>query len=275
MDSNPAADLNLLNKSTSNVDVCSKKSVSAERTCAENNTAEWSIVYFESDKEENIEGFNDLIPSSWITAKGALSWYPMNEHRGTIKKLVKQCGKPNLEWNCYSIKKIEESIENFDRGMKVLVKIAKNPNATLYSDLEEKGKGKRKKRPTKYFDKDDSDKDHFDKENNHEKRQKKQSTVPPFPKLNITKSVPVNQSLYDKGTKRFNMDKVPSSLDNNEQQSSIISHHNISFREISRGQHDMKYKEIKSLQESSVSTDTRKLKPTILLENGLKSLTVE
>jgi hypothetical protein len=31
---------------------------------------------------------------------------------------------------------------NYDRGMKILIKVAKNSYATLYSDMEEKGKGK-------------------------------------------------------------------------------------------------------------------------------------
>lgn len=47
--------------------------------------------------------------------------------------------------------------------MKLLVKITKNPNAILYSDLEEKGKGKRMKKPNKYFD-------DFDKENDFDQK---------------------------------------------------------------------------------------------------------
>lgn len=113
MDSNNAADLNLLDESTSNVNVCNKKLLLTEKMYTTNNTAEWSIVHFESDEEENVEGFSDLVPSSWITAKGTLSWFPINEHRGTINKLVKQCTKPKPEWNCFSIKKIEESIGKF------------------------------------------------------------------------------------------------------------------------------------------------------------------
>jgi len=30
----------------------------------------WSIVHFESDEENCDDGFNDLIPSSWIDAHG-------------------------------------------------------------------------------------------------------------------------------------------------------------------------------------------------------------
>lgn len=110
MDSNNA-DLNLLEESTANVNVCNKKLVLTEKMSK--NTAEWSIVHFESDEEEIVEGFSDLVPSSWITARGTLSWFPINEHRGTINKLVKQCTKPKPEWNCFSIKKIEENIGKF------------------------------------------------------------------------------------------------------------------------------------------------------------------
>lgn len=69
--------------------------------------------------------------------------------------------------------------------MKLLVKITKNPNAILYSDFEEKGKGKRMKKPNKYFD-------DFDQENDFDQKNK-QSTLPPLPKLtNISKSVRVS-----------------------------------------------------------------------------------
>lgn len=34
----------------------------------------------------------------------------------------------------------------------MLVKVSKNPNSTLHSDVEEKGKGRKKKKPNKRFD---------------------------------------------------------------------------------------------------------------------------
>ncbi|XP_018365077.1 PREDICTED: uncharacterized protein LOC108762533 [Trachymyrmex cornetzi] len=143
--SDKVAENDLLNMTDN---VINETSELATEVC--NVTDQWSIVYFESDEEENVEGFSDLIPSSWITMMGTHSWYPMNEHKTTIHKLVKHCTKANPKWNCFSIKKTQESIGNYDRGMKMLVKIEKNPNATLYSDVEEKGKGKRLKRPIKY-----------------------------------------------------------------------------------------------------------------------------
>lgn len=39
----------------------------------------------------------------------------------------------------------------------MLIKISKNPNASLHSDIEEKGKGKRFKKPIKYGDKSDEE----------------------------------------------------------------------------------------------------------------------
>lgn len=47
--------------------------------------------------------------------------------------------------------------ENYDKGMKMLIKISKNPNAKLYSDIEEKGKGKRLKKPNKHFNESDKE----------------------------------------------------------------------------------------------------------------------
>lgn len=75
--------------------------------------AEWSIVYFETDIEKEIDdGFYDLIPSSWIT-RGTSCFYPMHENRAIICKLAKHCAKPDLKWNYFSIKKIEENIGKF------------------------------------------------------------------------------------------------------------------------------------------------------------------
>lgn len=98
------------NISENNDNVC-EISLFTEKTHTDNDVAEWSIVHFETDEEEEIEGFDDLIPSSWITGK--LCWYPMQEHQATIQKLVKQCAKPNSKWNCFSITKIEVNIGKF------------------------------------------------------------------------------------------------------------------------------------------------------------------
>lgn len=47
--------------------------------------ADWSIVYFETNIETEIDGFHDLIPSSWIT-KGTSCFYPMHENHAIICK---------------------------------------------------------------------------------------------------------------------------------------------------------------------------------------------
>lgn len=57
--------------------------------------------------------------------------------------------------------------ENYDCGIKMLVKLCKNLNASLHSDFEEKGKGKRVKKMNMRF----AD---LDKENNVRKKKKKQ-----------------------------------------------------------------------------------------------------
>lgn len=131
-----------------------------------------------------------------------------DEHQATIQKLVKQGAKPDKEWSCFSIKKMKDNIgkfqkyiiyliyllsyniyiyhlhsvtetctiynfrtENCDRGMKMLVRLCKNPNASLHSDIEEKGKGKRIKKTNKRFAE-------SDKENNIRKKNQMLSLVP-------------------------------------------------------------------------------------------------
>lgn len=41
----------------------------------------WSIVHFETDDENDMDGFDDLIPSSWISTLGTTCLYPMNIKR--------------------------------------------------------------------------------------------------------------------------------------------------------------------------------------------------
>lgn len=174
----------------------------------ENNTSEWSIIHFDTDIEEDVDGFNDLIPSSWITKRGTLCWYPMNDHQSTIQKLVKQCAKPNLEWDLFSMKKIEENIDNYDRGMKMLVKIIKNPKAKLYSDIEEKGKGKRQKKPIKRFD--DSEKENIKKRRHHVQSTTNLAKLQPIPKFIDISNSRANQPLSDekKNPKSSSIDEV-------------------------------------------------------------------
>lgn len=90
-----------------------EKSIIAGKACIDDNVIGWSIVQFESDDEDNVESFLDLIPSSWIMGMGSLCWYPIEEHKATIQKLMKQCAKADLQWNCFSIKKIHEGIGKF------------------------------------------------------------------------------------------------------------------------------------------------------------------
>lgn len=73
-------------------------------------------------------------------------------------------------------------IENYDKGMKILIKISKYPNSTLYSDLEEKGKGKRIKKLKKRFN---DDTDDIIEENKFDKKQSN-VVLPPIPKLSVT-----------------------------------------------------------------------------------------
>lgn len=78
--------------------------------------------------------------------------------------------------------------------MRMLIKLTKNPNASLHSDLEEKGKGKRLKKTTNRFV-DDSE-----KENTHKKYNRKEQTLPPIPKLSLPDSK--NASIDNQSYKR-------------------------------------------------------------------------
>lgn len=124
--------------------------------------------------------------------------------------------------------------EMYDRGMKMLLKISKNPNATLYSDVEEWGKGKRIKKPVKHFD--DSD-----KEANITKERKVQSTtskmLPPLPKLtNVSKPERRDKPLLDPADKirRSYVDKASSSLDNEEMPISVAHEINVAHMKYQR-----------------------------------------
>ncbi|XP_077272829.1 uncharacterized protein LOC143903250 [Temnothorax americanus] len=218
----------------------------------DDDVAKWSIVHFETDEEEDIESFNDLIPSLWITTTGTFCWYPMTEHQATVQKLVKQCAKVNSEWNCFSIKTIEEGIGKYDQGMKMLVKVSKNPNATLYSDFEEKGKGKRLRKPIKYFD-DNSDND---KENNNTKGRNIQ-LIPPLPKLaNASNSAQTSEPVnVNKMIKPSCVDKASLSSDNNVKKPTYVTHDINVSHERSKNKNYMDCKGVKPLQETSGSIE--------------------
>lgn len=69
-------------------------------------------------------------------------------------------------------------VDNYDKGMKMLVKISKHPNSMLYSDVEEKGKGKRLKTRNKWFD------DPIDAtEESKWERKQSNAVLPPIPKF--------------------------------------------------------------------------------------------
>lgn len=63
--------------------------------------------------------------------------------------------------------------------MKMLVKLSKNPNATLRSDAEEKGKGKRLKKMNKRFVDSDNEQTKIPKKRVEQKRV--ETPLPPFP----------------------------------------------------------------------------------------------
>lgn len=146
----------------------------------------WAIVEFDALEEHDLEGFIDLVPSRWITSGKRLCWYPMNHHKSSIEKLAKICGEVDPKWDCFPITIIENGIDNYNKGMRMLIKVSKNPNSTLLSDVEEKGKGRRKKKPNKRFH------DFIDDTEDYvvEMRKKAQPVVPPIPKLASAANMP-------------------------------------------------------------------------------------
>lgn len=147
-------------------------------------------------------------------------------------------------------------VGKYDQGMKMLVKLSKNPNATLYSDIEEKGKGKRMKKPVKHFD--DSE-----KENNPKKERNIQ--LPLLSQLtNAKKSSQSSQPLpnkVDKIKKSF-IDKVSSSHNNLQKLISDAHEINVSA-EISKNKDYTVYKGVKP-KENSISMGKYKSKPATI-----------
>lgn len=134
------------------------------------------------------------------------------------------------------------SAENYDKGMKMLVKLSKNPNATLYSDIEEKGKGKRMKKPIKHFD--------SNKENNPKQRR----MLPPLPQLTYAnKSSHSSQPLPGKvdKIKRPFVDNAEPSKKHVKKSISVSEEINVS-REISKNKDYRTYKEVSPIKESSM-----------------------
>lgn len=145
--------------------------------------------------------------------------------------------------------------ENYDKGMKKLIKISKNPNAKLYSDIEEKGKGKRLKKPNKHFNE-------SDKENQSVKKRRRhvQSMLPPLPSIpkitNMCNLSQANQLLPEKMDKVIACtskctDEVCSSLDNSEQE--LLSSYDVNE---TPSKSYMASKKIKFSQEDSSLTET-------------------
>ncbi|XP_071653378.1 uncharacterized protein [Temnothorax longispinosus] len=139
--------------------------------------------------------------------------------------------------------------------MKMLVKFSKNLNATLYSDFEEKGKGKRLRKPIKYFD----DKSDNNKKKNNTKRRNIQS-IPPLPKLaNASNSAQASEPVkVNKMIKSSCVDKASSSDNNVKSQNSYVTHEINVSHERSKNKNYMDCKEVKLLQETSCSTEMRK-----------------
>lgn len=83
--------------------------------------------------------------------------------------------------------------------MKMLVKVSKNPNAKLHSDIEEKGKGKRLKKLIKRFD--DSEKENIKKKRKDHVQSittTKLTQLTPIPKFTDMRNSRTNLPIFNK-----------------------------------------------------------------------------
>lgn len=62
-------------------------------------TKQYCVVIFPKDK--NTDETVEVVPSQWV--KGDKCLWP-TESEGKIKKLIKDCGEPQSEWETYIVK---------------------------------------------------------------------------------------------------------------------------------------------------------------------------
>ncbi|KAF0722827.1 Uncharacterized protein FWK35_00033533, partial [Aphis craccivora] len=133
----------------------------------------------------------DVIPNAWKIDQSSC-WYPKNLKSNVINSLARKQIMPDhtsedLEYCTMQI--IETNISDFQIGLKMMVKLAKN-SQNLHSDYEQRGRGKRTKclSSKRLFDNLDSDcsvDEDFEALNSSKKKSKTHLSVsfPDFPSI--------------------------------------------------------------------------------------------
>ncbi|XP_054285568.1 uncharacterized protein LOC129002072 [Macrosteles quadrilineatus] len=110
----------------------------------------WSIV-------KRLEDGNfDLVPNSWVQSHEECL-YP-NTGLSQIKKSAKNNEGPQEGWETVHIEIKKRNIDDFDRGMRDVIRYTQGKRSITSSENEEKGRGRRKKQKRRIFD-DDSNND--------------------------------------------------------------------------------------------------------------------
>uniref|UniRef100_A0A2S2NLM2 DUF4806 domain-containing protein n=1 Tax=Schizaphis graminum TaxID=13262 RepID=A0A2S2NLM2_SCHGA len=103
----------------------------------------WCLISLYDNEDDVDEKSPDLIPNGWIINK-LNCWYPLDFKISTIKKYAKSKEIPDYnKWKKCRIDIVEENIDNYEYGLKLMYKLNKNTN--LHSEVEERGRGQRLK----------------------------------------------------------------------------------------------------------------------------------
>ncbi|XP_029346545.1 uncharacterized protein LOC107882671 isoform X1 [Acyrthosiphon pisum] len=103
----------------------------------------WCLILLYDNQDDADEKSPDLIPDSWIINK-INCWYPLDFKISTIKKYARSMEIPDYDkWTKCKVDIIEENIDNYEYGLKLMYKL--NKNANLHSEIEERGRGLRVK----------------------------------------------------------------------------------------------------------------------------------
>ncbi|CAI6376203.1 unnamed protein product [Macrosiphum euphorbiae] len=107
---------------------------------------------------DNGEKVPDVIPNAWKIDQSSC-WYPKNLKSNIINSLARKQIMPDHssdDWEYCTMQIIETNISDFQIGLKMMVKLAKNAQ-NLHSDYEQRGRGKRTKSSKRLFDNLDSE----------------------------------------------------------------------------------------------------------------------
>ncbi|KAB0799577.1 hypothetical protein PPYR_07458 [Photinus pyralis] len=133
----------------------------------------WTLIQFIDDDDDNDY---DVIPTSWIV-NNTTCVFPQ-EKASKVKFLVKSNASPDKTWEEMQIQIIHNEIGNYNKALQMMFRAAKK--APLFSD-DEKGRGHRQKKETKFHGECDSEENSPRNRNNSKEllEESHYPTVPP------------------------------------------------------------------------------------------------